>query len=303
MDPPKKKRGKLKILLVLLLALVCIGGVELAVCRVAAPELFESITAPVAAFAHQVGRLGGHLGGQLQQAGQALAQHLIPASSLPAPDESQPPVNQLAGNPAIDERPPEEDPSITEFATQSGHEILTGGVTDLIYYNQGEEPWASSPFGTDVIRGYGCGPTTLAMVVSTLTNQVVDPAQMAKWAYEQGYWASGSGSRLSIVQGAAAAYGLDAQPWPDRTADGLRGQLASGHLFVALMTRGHFTNAGHFIILRGITLEGTVLVADPNSRPRSLAAWDAQLILDELSSSTASGAPLWRFSLPQAGGS
>lgn len=44
------------------------------------------------------------------------------------------------------------------------------------------------------------------------------------------------------------------------------------------MTRGHFTERGHFIILRGVTLEGRVLVADPNSRERSLAAWEPQLI-------------------------
>lgn len=299
MEPRKKKR-KGTVLLLVLLALVCIGGVELAVCRVAAPELFETITAPAAALAGRVGQAGQQLLNQVGQAGHALLDWLTP--SAPAPEESQPPVNQLAGDPAIDEQPPVEDPSITEFATRSGREVLTGGAADVVYYNQAEEPWASSPFGRDRIKGYGCGPTALAMLVSTLTDQTVDPAQMAAWAYASGYWASGSGSHLSIVEGAAAAYGLDVQAWSDRSADGLQEQLASGHLFVALMTRGHFTNAGHFILLRGVTLDGAVLVADPNSRERSLAAWDPQLILDELSSSTASGAPLWRFTLPQSGG-
>lgn len=298
---PQKKKQKGKILLIILLALVCIGGVELAVCRVAAPELFQTITAPVVDLAHRVGQTGQKLLGQVGQAGHALLDRLTPSRDTSEAEESQPPVNQLAGDPAIDEQPPAEDPSITEFTTRSGREVLTGGVADVVYYNQAEEPWASSPFGRDVIKGYGCGPTALAMLVSTLTDQTVNPAQMAAWAYESGYWASGSGSHLSIIEGAAAAYGLDVQAWSDRSADGLQEQLASGHLFVALMTRGHFTNAGHFILLRGVTLEGTVLVADPNSRERSLAAWDPQLILDELSSSTASGAPLWRFTLPQSG--
>jgi len=39
-----------------------------------------------------------------------------------------------------------------------------------------------------------------------------------------------------------------------------------------------------------------ILVADPNSEERSLMEWDPQLILDELSASTASGAPLWVLS-------
>jgi hypothetical protein len=62
------------------------------------------------------------------------------------------------------------------------------------------------------------------------------------------------------------------------------------------MGPGHFTQGGHFILLRGITLDGKVLVADPSSRERSLTAWDPQVILDELSSSTSAGAPLWTLS-------
>ena len=40
------------------------------------------------------------------------------------------------------------------------------------------------------------------------------------------------------------------------------------------MGPGHFTNGGHFIILRGVTLDGSVLVADPASQERSLTTWD-----------------------------
>ena len=42
---PHKRRN---IILLVLLALLCIGGVELLVCRFAAPELFQRLTAPVA---------------------------------------------------------------------------------------------------------------------------------------------------------------------------------------------------------------------------------------------------------------
>ena len=54
-------------------------------------------------------------------------------------------VNQLAGPPAIEEVPPAEESKVTEFVTRDGREYLTGGVVDLVYYNQGEEPWASQP--------------------------------------------------------------------------------------------------------------------------------------------------------------
>lgn len=119
---------------------------------------------------------------------------------------------------------------------------------------------------------------------------------MAAWAYEHGYCAPGSGSYLSIVEGVSQEYGLSAESVPDLSPGELRQDLSSGHIFVALMGSGHFTSSGHFILLRGVTLDGKILVADPNSRERSLAAWDPEVILAELSQSRSSGAPLWRFS-------
>ena len=98
------------------------------------------------------------------------------------------------------------------------------------------------------------------------------------------------------MRGAAAAYGLKAESLPDCDAERLRLELAAGKVAVALMTKGHFTSGGHFILLRGATLDGGILVADSNSRDRSLAVWDPQVILDELSKSRTAGAPLWLLS-------
>ena len=67
---------------------------------------------------------------------------------------------------------------------------------------------------------------------------------------------------------------------------------------MALVSKGHFTRGGHFILLRGTTLSGEILVADPASRDRSLIPWDLSLILDELSPSRHDGAPLWALSRP-----
>lgn len=273
----KPGSGK-RIVLFLLLALFCVAGVELLVCSRVDPPLFQRLTRP------------------FSQAMEALRRIELPLpSGSSAQPEEDPPVNQLASAPAVAEDPTMEDPKITEFVTEDGVERLTGGNVPLVYYNQGEEPWADQLYGPDPIRGYGCGPTAMAMVVSSLSTTPMDPAEMAVWAAEKGYCAPGSGSYSSLVLGTAEAFGLEAESWSSRSADDLTQALASGNLFVALMTKGHFTANGHFILLRGITLEGNVLVADPNSRSRSLTAWDPQLILDELSASRSSGAPLWRF--------
>ena len=149
-----KRHGILKAVSLLLLALACIGGVELLVCRFAAPELYEKVTAPVAALIQQVADRGTQLTKTLSQRDEER--------------DEEPPVDQKVSEPEETEVPPAEDPTVTEFATRQGREVLTGGVVDLVYFNQGEEPWASSAYGPDEIRGYGCGPTSMAMLISSL---------------------------------------------------------------------------------------------------------------------------------------
>ena len=59
---------------------------------------------------------------------------------------------------------------------------FSDGATQVVYYNQLDKRYASKPYGTDDIGTYGCGPTCMAMVVSSLTSETVDPVEMARWA-------------------------------------------------------------------------------------------------------------------------
>ena len=73
--------------------------------------------------------------------------------------------------------------------------------------------------------------------------------------------------------------------------------LSTGQLLVALMGPGHFTNGGHFIVLRGLTLDGRVLVADPASVKRSNKEWDLRIVTGEASRKVGSaGGPFWVLS-------
>ena len=49
----------------------------------------------------------------------------------------------------------------------------------------------------------------------------------------------------------------------------------------------------HFMVLRGVTSEGKILVADPASKKRSEQEWDISIILDEARKGAAAGGPLW----------
>ena len=297
---PRTNHKKRNIVLIVLLALLCVCGAELAACRFFAPDLYERIVSPVRRTASAAVELCVSAAQSAVQSAQDLGQRLqesLAARSTPEPEPE--PESQMAGDPTLTDVLPVSDPSITELVLTGGQFYLTGGTLEIVYFNQGDEPWASQPYGSDHIGGYGCGPTAMAMVVASMTDTQTDPALMSQWAADQGYWARRSGSYLSIVEGTAQAHGLQAESFPGRTPDELLEELLSGKVLVALMGPGHFTNRGHFILLRGVTLSGQVLVADPNSAERSLSVWDPQLILDELSKSTNNGAPLWSIAQPE----
>ena len=309
------KHTKRNIVLAALLALLCIGAAELAACRYFEPELYEAIVSPVryaAGVAVDTGRAGLNAAAQfcrdtadaagqlLQDAADGLSRFAEETAErwaeLTAPPPSPPELELTL--PPEESLPPATEPPLTEVLEEDGKQLLTGGSVTVTYFCQSDETWAEQPYGTDTIGPYGCGPTAMAMAVASMTDTETDPAQMAAWAVDHGYWARRSGSYHSIVQGIAEDFGLEATAFTGRTPDELRRALHSKDMLVALMGKGHFTTGGHFILIRGMTLSGDVLVADPNSLERSLQTWDPQLILDELSSARDHGAPLWLLSAP-----
>ncbi len=308
-EGPRKKKKFPFLVLLLLLAVLCIGGVELLVCSYQDPALYARITAPVRAGAQRVAEAGqqvwdglsraaGNLSREAAAAADRAAAHLqeflsppeeeVPAEDLQLVDDTEiaPPPRPLAVY------------TVTALEIRDGREYLTGGTQEFIYYNQTDEAWAEKKYGSDRLGGYGCGPAAMAMVVSSLTESDMDPALMAQHCVDHGYWARKHGSYLSIVPGTAEDFGLTCTSLPpeETDADLVLQHLLNGSLIVALMGPGHFTNGGHFIVLHGTTLDGSVLVADPANRDRSLTTWDPELILEELSASRSNGGPLWAIS-------
>ena len=303
----EKKKGRRAgtVLLIVLLAAVCISGVELAVCSIADPALFERIVTPVRGFfertgaaietgyqaiAENVSGTVAEVRGKIEARREARAQAELARKAA----EAEALAAQEGGDPAVEKEYVPAAPEITQLVSQRGREMLLGGNVPLVYYNQADAAWASKSYGTDPIAIYGCGPTVMAMLVSSLTDTQMNPEEMAAWAAENGYAAPQSGSYHSIVEGTAEHFGLDCVSLAGLGPDEVEQELiVSGGIVVALVGPGHFTKGGHFILIHGAALTGEVLVADPNSRERSLTAWDLELILSELYPATDSGAPLW----------
>ena len=171
--------------------------------------------------------------------------------------------------------------------------VFADGAVEVVYFNQLDSRWKNQLYGSDPIGRYACGPTAMSIVISTLTGASYDPVYMAGWAYQNGYWAQGNGSYHSLIPGAAEAFGLSVSGCTASEPQRILDALADGKLVVALMTQGHFTSSGHYIVLRGVTAEGKILVADPASMSRSQQAWDLSIILNESRRGASAGGPFW----------
>ena len=174
--------------------------------------------------------------------------------------------------------------------------VLLGeaGETQVVYYNQCDSRWSGLMYGrSSTIGAAGCGPTSMAIVVSTFTGRNVDPPSVCAWSVANGHRCEGNGSYHSLIPAAATHYGLKVEKLGRSSARELEHHLSSGHLVVAIMARGHFTSNGHFIVLRGITESGKVLVADPASYKRSGQEWSMSIILNEARGDASAGGPFW----------
>jgi len=186
-----------------------------------------------------------------------------------------------------------------QFVDFDGYESYTGlvftdGETSVVYFSQLDARWKDEPYGlTGTIGQSACGPSSMSIVISSLTDQTVDPVYMAAWAYAHGYRAEGNGSYHSLIPGAARAFGLNVTGCTAADGQDILDALANGKLVVALMSKGHFTSGGHYIVLRGVTSDGKILVADPASYARSQQKWDFSIILNEARKGAGAGGPFW----------
>ena len=183
------------------------------------------------------------------------------------------------------------------YGTDYGDIVFSNTETPVVYYNQTDARWGNKPYGkTSTIGRAGCGPTALAIAVASLTANKVTPYDVAQWSVENGGLCEGSGSYHSLIPNGGRHYGLTVTSI-GRDGKKLVEALQSGKLVIAIMSKGHFTSGGHFIVLRGVTEDGKILVADPASVKRSNKEWDLRIVTGEASRKVGSaGGPFWVLS-------
>lgn len=170
--------------------------------------------------------------------------------------------------------------------------VITDGGMEVVYYNQFDDRWANFMYGkTNTIGKAGCGPTAMSIVISTLTGEAHDPIELSNWSVANKQRCEGDGSYHTLIPTSSKAYGLSCKG--NLSAQDIIDALSGGKLVVVIMSKGHFTKGGHFIVLRGVTAEGKILVADPGSHSRSNQQWDLSLIMNEARKDADAEGPFW----------
>jgi hypothetical protein len=110
-----------------------------------------------------------------------------------------------------------------------------------------------------------CGPTSVAMVISTLTGHTVLPPKAATYALNNGYRTIDDGTSWDFFASIAKRYGIACTQTDSLSK--VKKALGNGKIVIASMDMGNFTSGGHYILLVGITGKNGdtwIDVFDPN---------------------------------------
>lgn len=125
----------------------------------------------------------------------------------------------------------------------------------------------------------GCSVVSISMVAAYLTGEKHSPEKMFSWAIQNGLY-GGNGLGHGEVSRVAANYGVSGR-WIGRDGGAVIAALKAGKPVIAHMGPGMFTRRGHYIVLRGVTAEGKILVNDCGSSYRSGLAFPMETILKQ----------------------
>lgn len=142
--------------------------------------------------------------------------------------------------------------------------IQLGEYAGLTYYSQLDSRWRYNMYSSirdtsQTIGTSGCGPTSAAMVVSSIKGNIT-PDTMASLYTQYGYRSANQGTYWSAFKWTADIFDIgysECYKLDDAVA-----KLKDNHYIIASCNQGLFTYGGHFIVLVGV--EGDYIkVYDP----------------------------------------
>ena len=171
---------------------------------------------------------------------------------------------------------------------------VKGVDDDIINWSANDEPitlyqnrsfWSSYPYDAEntstveTISSSGCGPSAMAIVVSTLLGKAVTPPILGNWALSHGYRDHDgvSGTSASFFQACANEFGLEyGGSYTSRTAatfNTVKNWCNNGGLaIINVKADSPYTSGGHYNVCYKVE-DDKVYIKDPNYSNRNLPAY------------------------------
>ena len=137
--------------------------------------------------------------------------------------------------------------------------VQLGEYAGLTYYSQLDNRWRYNMYSSvgdssQTIGTSGCGPTSAAMVVSSIKGNIT-PDSMANLYVNYGYRSANQGTYWSAFKWTADVFDIGYSEY--YKLDDAIAKLKDNHYIIASCNQGLFTYGGHFVVLVG--LEGNYI--------------------------------------------
>lgn len=169
----------------------------------------------------------------------------------------------------------------TDFNFYKGESVKLKRKTP--YYLQWDNRWAYDNLYPTNIGISGCGPTSLSMIISRLTNNLIYPNEMAQKASK---FMNDGGMDWAFIDHIAKEYNLKVTDI-NLDKDKMIKALEDGPLLISV-GRGYFTLYGHILVIDSYK-DGKFIINDPNSVKNSIIEWGYDDISDQI-------LKIWKFS-------
>lgn len=158
----------------------------------------------------------------------------------------------------------EEQGEIAYNGSDKAPNITLGDYVGLTYYSQIDSRWKKDIYSSvgdysQTIGSSGCGPTSAAMVVSSIKGNIT-PKEMADLYVQYGYRSKNSGTYWSAFKWTADVFNIEYKETGN--FDNAINALKDNNYVVVSCGAGLFTYGGHYIVIVGVDGEN-LKIYDP----------------------------------------
>ena len=131
------------------------------------------------------------------------------------------------------------------------------------FWKQTDKRWSSKRIGSMTLGGGGCGPTSIANLISPLLKKNYTPAKVWDYMKKNGYLIPGAGSTWAGITATLKHYGIKFDV--TYSDDLVKKYLEKGYWMVGLCGASRWTSSGHYIVIYKLKNNGKLSISDPYS--------------------------------------